>query len=429
MKSNAIHADFIYGPRDEARARRSDLPPAGAGSRPMSHELSETPDAPAGRADGWIIFLAAALMAFGVVMVYSASLSLEDAPIDVWQWWRTPLRQAAFATAGFVAMLAAAGLDHRMWAWRRRGGLWRVALLALLACALLVAVLVPGVGSTALGARRQIFLGAGGLRIGFQPGEFAKIVLVVLVAAIATRPGFDVRRLGGFFTVMAAAGALIGLTGIEDFGTAALMGVVTVLMLLLARARWMHIGMLGVLGAAAGALLIAMKPYRWARIASVFTENADPTGEGYQITQSLLAIGSGGWWGAGLGAGVRKFDYLPHDENDFIFSIICEELGVAGGLAVIAAFVLFLWCGFAAARRCRDPFGKLLATGLTLTICLQAAMNIAVATHMVPTKGISLPFVSAGGSGVFFLGIAAGLIAAAGRDRAGEAGHLAEKKA
>ncbi len=416
MKSHAIRPDFAYTPADEARARRAEAL-AGAGSRPMSREF-DLADSADGRADGWIIFLAAALMAFGVVMVYSASLSLEDAPVDLWQWWRTPLRQAAFATAGFVAMLAAAGLDHRMWAWRERGGLWRPALLALLACALLVAVLIPGVGSTALGARRQIFLGAGGLRIGFQPGEFAKIAIVVWIAALATRPGFNIRSLAGFAIMMGSAGMLIGLTGIEDFGTAALMGVVTVTMLLLARARWTHIGVLGLLGLAAGALLIAVKPYRWGRIVAFFTENPDPTREGYQITQSLLAIGSGGWWGAGLGAGVRKFDYLPHDENDFIFSIICEELGVAGGLAVIAAFMLFLWLGFAAARRCRDPFGKLLATGLTLTICLQAALNIAVATHLVPTKGISLPFISAGGSGVLFLGIAAGLLAAAGREQA-----------
>jgi cell division protein FtsW len=171
----------------------------------------------------------------------------------------------------------------------------------------------------------------------------------------------------------------------------------------------------GLGGLAAGALLIAIKPYRWERLVAFFTGNADPSRGGYQITQSLIAIGAGGWWGRGLGAGVQKYDYLPHDENDFIFSIICEELGVAGGLAIIALFLLLLWRGFSIARRASDPFGRLLATGLTLMICLQAAFNIAVVTHIVPTKGISLPYVSAGGSGVLFLGIAAGLIAAVGR--------------
>ena len=377
---------------------------------------AETASEPAAAADGWIILLTGALMAFGVVVVYSASVSVDLETVTVQNWWRTPLKQGAFALLGFLAMLIAAGCDHRIWSWHRRWGGMPAAALAALASLALLVMLIPGIGNSALGARRAIMLSLGSFKLGFQPAEAAKVVLVIWLAALLARPNFDVTQFrSGFLKVVLTAGVLIGLTGIEDFGTAALMGLVTIGLLIAGRARLRHLLLIALTGLAAGAALIWLKPYRWERIVALFAGDADPAREGYQITQSLIAIGAGGWWGRGLGAGVQKYDYLPHDENDFIFSIICEELGVAGGLAVIAIFLLLLWRGYAVARRSSDPFGRLLATGLTLMICLQAAFNIAVVTHMVPTKGISLPFVSAGGSGLFFLGIAAGLIAAVGR--------------
>jgi len=195
--------------------------------------------------------------------------------------------------------------------------------------------------------------------------------------------------------------------------------VIMLCMLLLAGARWLHLIATGLLGAAAGAALILLEPYRLRRIIIWLTEEPDPTGGGYQITQSLIAIGSGGWWGRGLGAGVQKYGYLPQDNNDFILAILCEELGVVGGLAVVALFLLLVWRGWRISANAPDSFGRLLAAGITLTICLQAAFNIGVVTNSVPTKGISLPFVSAGGSGVLFLGLAAGLLASVGRSSAG----------
>ena len=150
-------------------------------------------------------------------------------------------------------------------------------------------------------------------------------------------------------------------------------------------------------------------------------EAPDPQGAGYQIDQALIAIGSGGWCGRGLGAGVQKL-YLPQANNDFILAIICEELGIVGGLTIVGLFVLLLWRGWWIARQAPDRFGQLLALGLTLTITLQAAFNVAVVTDSVPTKGISLPFVSTGGSGVMFLGLAAGLLAAVGGQRRGTIG-------
>ena len=163
---------------------------------------------------------------------------------------------------------------------------------------------------------------------------------------------------------------------------------------------------------------IIIKPHRIERIKTFLAAAPDPLGAGYQINQALLAIGSGGWFGCVLGAGIQKYGYLPQDNNDFILAIICEELGVAGGMVVVLLFVGFVLRGWRIAARAPDRFGQLLALGLTMTIGLQAAMNIGVVTNSIPTKGISLPFVSAGGSGVVVLGLATGLLASIGRSHA-----------
>jgi cell division protein FtsW len=373
------------------------------------------------RCDGLVIFVIGTLMALGAVMVYSASISVRGSQFDWRHWWSTPLRQSVFALLGFLAMLYFAHLDYRLWAWeQRRDGWWSGALL-ILAVGLLLVVLIPGVGASRLGAQRSLVLFTRPFPLSFQPAEFAKVVMVVWLAALLSRPGCDMtsfRR--GFAPAALTAGVLVALTGIEDFGTAALMGVIAVCMLLLGGARWIHLIATGLLGAAGGAGLLLLKPYRLQRIVTWLSEEPDPAGAGYQVTQSLIAIGSGGWWGRGLGAGLQKHGYLPQDNNDFIFAIVCEELGIAGGIAVIALFLLLLWRGWRISRGAFDLFGRLLAAGITLLLCLQAAFNVGVVTNSVPTKGISLPFVSAGGSGVLFLGIAAGLLAAVGRPRRSE---------
>jgi cell division protein FtsW len=365
------------------------------------------------RCDSLILFLVGGLMTLGAVMVYSASVTTQGTQFEWRQWWNTPLRQSVFALVGFLAMLYAAHLDYRLWAWERRGDGWWSGALYILAAGLLVAMLIPGVGTSALGARRALVVLSHPIPLSFQPAEFAKVVLVVWLAAVLTRPNCDLSSFEHGF-----APAIVGaLTGVEDFGTAALMGVVTMVMLLVAGARWTHLIGTGTLGMLAGAGLLLLRPHRWQRIITFFSEDPDVSNEAYQVTQSLIAIGSGGWWGRGLGAGVQKLGYLPQDNSDFIFAIVCEELGIVGGLAVIALFLLLLWRGWRIARYALDPFGRLLAAGITCTLCLQAAFNIGVVTNSVPTKGISLPFVSAGGSGVLFLGLAAGLLAAVGRHR------------
>lgn len=392
--------------------------------------LDATPlDASAAPFDATIVFVAGLLMTIGVAMVYSASVSLTGADLDWRQWWHTPLRQCVFALVGFLGMLFVAHCDYRWFAWSGRWSLWRIGVLYVLAIVLLIAVLLAG--REVLGAQRALVVMHSPFTLSFQPAEFAKVVLVLWLAALlarwqqtpADRPHAlprirQFRR--GFAPVALSGGLLVGLTGIEDYGTAALMGVLMVLLLTMGGARWLHLGGLGLLGVLGGAALLLAKDYRRERLLTFFSQGADPSGDGYQVYQSLLTIGSGGWLGRGLGAGIQKYGYLPQKDNDFILATICEELGVVGGALITLLFLVLLWRGWLATRRADTEFGRLVAAGLTTLICLQAAFNVGVVTNSVPTKGISLPFVSAGGSGVLFLGVATGLLASIGGRRAGQ---------
>ncbi len=390
-------------------------------SRPVNLATLDPPLAATRRYDGVVVFIVGLLMTLGAVMVYSASVSLTSAAAPA-HWWHTPLRQSIFALVGFLAMAYVANLDYRLWRWQRPGDGWWAGTLYLLALLLLLAMLTPGIGQASLGARRAIVVLHSPIRLSFQPAELAKVVLVIWLAALLSQPTRDLRSLRyGFLPPLISAGLLIGLTGIEDYGTAALMGVITLALLFVAGARWSHLIGTGLLGLIGGAVLLVIKRHRLPRLLNWLHGDADPSGAGYQITQSLIAIGSGGWTGRGLGNGVQKYGYLPQDNNDVIFAIVCEELGIVGGLVIIALFLALLVRGWQISNRAPDRFGKLLAVGITLLICLQAAFNIAVVTNSVPTKGISLPFVSAGGSGVLFLGMAAGLLASVGQHHTADA--------
>lgn len=364
--------------------------------------------------DSAILFVVGALMTIGVVIVYSASVTLQGPQLNVQQWYNTPLRQCVFAVGGFVTMLLFAHLDYRLFAWERRGE-WVTSGAFLALCAVLLVVVLV-IGEEQLGAQRSLTVLKSPIRMSFQPSELAKVALVIWLAAFLTRPHAENASFQrGYIPALLSAGLIIGLTGIEDFGTAALMGVVMFCLLLLAGSRLSHLGGTALLGLAAGAVLIWHKPYRWERIVTFISKEPDASDEGYQVMQSLIAIASGGWWGRGLGAGIQKHGYLPQDNNDFIFAVLCEELGVIGGVGVIALFLVLLWRGWRISQHATEPFGRLLAAGITLMLVIQAAFNIGVVTNSVPTKGISLPFVSAGGSGVLFLGMAAGLLASVGR--------------
>jgi cell division protein FtsW len=197
---------------------------------------------------------------------------------------------------------------------------------------------------------------------------------------------------------------------VEDFGTAAFVALLGFFMLIMAGAKWWHILTPLPVGAVGFFVILLRSPSRMRRIAAFLSPENWTDSVAYQANQSLIALGSGGLWGKGLGRGICKYGHLPEDTTDFVFAIIGEELGFVGTAAIIGLFIVFVWLGILVVVRCRDRFGQVLAGGIVLTIALQAALNIGVVTVVLPTKGIPLPFVSAGGTSMLLSSAAVGVL-------------------
>lgn len=363
-------------------------------------------------ASGAVLTVAFALMAVGIVMVASTTASLDRSLFDAAFLRSTFGRQCVFVAFGLAIMLitsVAAGPFLASARWRRGVS---IAVFAVV-IALLVAALIPGIAAAQRGSHRWLQVSLGGMGLGFQPSEFAKPVMVAMLALYLTQHDADPRSLRRCFLPAAAIiGVCVLLVGKEDFGTSVLLAGVGGLMLLVGGCRLRHLGVVAGVGALAMTALLFSVPYRLQRLAAYRDIWADPQGAGYQPVQSLATIVSGGWLGQGLGAGVQKYGYLPESHTDFIFAVICEEMGLVGGLLVIALFVAFVWIGVRIMLAASSRFERMLAFGLTATIGLQAAMNVAVVTVAVPTTGISLPLISAGGSGLVAFSVSTGLLAA-----------------
>jgi cell division protein FtsW len=276
-----------------------------------------------------------------------------------------------------------------------------------IALALLVVVLIPGVGTKLNGARR--WLRVPGLQ--FQPSDFAKLAAVL---ALAQYGAYYQRLMRSFWTGVLFPGALIllvcGLVFLEpDWGTAVLIGAVSVALLITSGARWYYFVLpLLAAGVALGVLLVN-DPVRWKRVEAYLHPEKYRTGAGYQVYMSWLALGSGGVQGKGFDQSTQK-PFVPEHQTDFIFAIYGEEFGFRGTLVLLSSYLLILSCGLGIAWRAPDRFGMLLATGITLLITLQALINIGVASGAIPNKGISLPFVSYGGSGLMMMLWSIGLL-------------------
>jgi len=266
--------------------------------------------------------------------------------------------------------------------------------------------------------------------VSFQPSELAKWALVLFLAAICERLRFDIKSYWkGFVPICGVIGIIVGLIVVEDFGTAAFIALLGLLMLVMAGAKWWHILTLLPFGAISFLVVLARSPSRMQRIAAFLSPEKWSDSVAYQANQSLIALGSGGLWGKGLGRGICKYGHLPEDTTDFIFAVIGEELGFVGTAAVIGLFIAFVWLGILVIIRCRDRFGQLLAGGIVLTIAMQAALNIGVVTVVLPTKGIPLPFVSAGGTSMLLSSAAVGVLLNIARQSTREpaqAGHKLE---
>jgi len=354
-----------------------------------------------------IVALATGLMGLGAVMTFSAAATFNE-PMIGWPFWHYPaLRQLVFLVGALVAMLIMTQVPYRIW--RGARGLPAVFLL-LVALAASVAVLVPGIGLEVNNARRWLGFGPASWGLRIQPSEVVKVALPIFLSVwMANRA--DIRRFWrGFLPAVCAIGVSVGMVGIEDFGTAALLAAVGGAMLMAGGAKWRHIFLLVLPAVPAFGYLLTSRAHRLERLITFLDIWRDPEGKGYQAIQSLCTIASGGWWGRGLGNGYVK-GYLPAARTDFIFSVICEELGMVGAVAVIGLLIALVWNGREAFLRCADPMGRLLAFGITMTIGMQAVMNVAVVTVSVPTKGIALPLVSAGGSGAIVMGGLVGILA------------------
>ena len=339
-----------------------------------------------------LVLVTLGLVAFGLVMVYSASSGRAAVANGDPAYFLK--RQALYAVLGLVAMAVLSRVPFR-----------RLKPLAgpllLTSFVLLVAVLV--MGTSVNGARRWLPVGI----IDFQPSELAKLALCLWLAGLLARRaapqtlGELSRPIG--LVVLAACGLII----VEpDLGT-------SIAIVLMASAMLAVAGTPSRVLAGAGATLVGLalaaiwlEPYRRERLFAFMDPWADPEGAGFQTVQAMIALGSGGVFGVGLGESVQKINYLPEANTDMIFAVVGEELGLVGSGAVVAAFVVFGWAGFNVALRCRDPFGKLLAAGITALVAGQALVNLAAVLGLAPLTGIPLPFVSYGGSSLI-VGLAA----------------------
>jgi cell division protein FtsW len=359
-------------------------------------------------ADGAVLAATVALALIGLVMVFSASAVVAGNRFQDSIYFLK--RHLAWLAFGFLLLQIASRMDYM--AWRR------LALPALgLTAVLLVLVLLPSVGVVAKGARRWIRLGP----ISVQPAEMVKLAVVLYLALyLAKREARITEFATGFLPPLVVVGLLAGLVLLQpDLGTAAVMGLVTCVMLFLGGARLGHLLSLVPVALAGTALVIWRSPYRLQRLMTFVDPDKDPAGAGFQVNQSFLAFGSGGAFGVGLGEGQQKLFFLPEAHTDFVLALVGEELGLVGTVSIMALFGLLVLKGFQIAGRAREPFGRHLALGITLLIGFQALINAAVATGLLPTKGLTLPLVSYGGSSLLVSLTAIGILLSISRDRQG----------
>ena len=344
--------------------------------------------------------IVALLLMMGLVTLFSATYYNAQDSGDA----LSEVKKQLFGMAiGFVAMLFTSRIPY--WFWGRH----RVALAGLaISAVLLVLVIIPGVGVYVNGSRRWLRLGP----LSFQPSEFAKYALVLFVSLALAARGKRVRRFfDGILPVLAApAVAFLLILEQPNLSTAGSILIVSVILVMLAGAKWRHMLLLGGGGLAVGAYYAWSAPYRRARLLSFTDPFAKMSDEGYQLAQSLIAFGSGGLFGMGLGRGRQKYAYLPYPESDFIFAIVGEDFGLLGCAAVILLFIAFLFAGMRIALTCPERFGCLLAAGITSMITVQAFINMGVVIGILPTTGLPLPFFSAGGTSLSITMAAVGVL-------------------
>jgi cell division protein FtsW len=361
---------------------------------------------------GWRIgSVVIALMAIGTIFVFSAGVDVAR-DINLSRFYESAnLRKVLFFPLAVAVMLVASRIDYRRLGFDKGPLRSPMTYLFIVSVILLVIVLMPGIGREVNQARRWLWIPLGPATISFQPSELAKWVMVFSLAGFCAKYGDRLKSFKrGFGPVCLVIGLVVGLVIIEDFGSAALIALLSFFILLVGGANWRYLVAPLPVAAVGFVAAILTSPARMMRILAFLHPDQWTAGANYQASQSLIALGSGGIFGKGLGRGVCKYGHLPEDTTDFIFAIIGEEMGFVGTAVVIALFIVFVWLGILVVMRCKEPFGRLLATSIVLAVGVQAALNIGVVTVVLPTKGLPLPFVSAGGTSMLLSAAAVGVL-------------------
>ena len=349
--------------------------------------------------DFWLLFTVLLLLALGTIMVFSASSY--NALNYMGNKYHYLIRQLLWVTIGIISMMIFSRLDYR-----------RIALsspiLLIVSTILLILVRIPGIGSNVNGAWRWFNLGP----MSFQPSEFTKIAMILFLSFSLSKNSYKLDRFfSGLLPYLFVVGITDALLYLEPHMSAIiLITLVSIIILFCAGARILHFAILSVPALIGGWFLIISDKYRVQRILSFMDPFKYPQDSGYQVINSLYAIASGSVFGRGLGKSLQKYLYLPEPHNDFIFSILAEELGFIGALTVIVLFMVFIWRGLRISMNAPDMMGSLIAVGITSLVALEVIINIAVVTSTIPATGMPLPFFSYGGTSMVFLLTSIGIL-------------------
>ena len=350
------------------------------------------------RSDKWLFTATLLLVCTSVVMVYSASAALGVDRAN--QQSLFLFKQGTWALLGLLLVQFVMRVDYRNY--RQPVVIWTG--LAIVAVAL-VAVLF---GRPVKGATRWLNVGS----LGIQPSELAKITVIIFIAALLERRMERVNEPAqALVPIGAVVGGLVGLILIQpDLGTSVCLIMIATVMIFSAGLSYKYIALMAAAAVPAIGILLLTAEYRMRRVVAFLDPWADPLGDGYQLIQSMIAVGVGGVFGSGLMDGAQKLFYVPEPHNDFIYSVISEELGFVGATVVVGCFCIITWRGLRTALRAPDRFGAFLAIGLTTMVAFQAFFNISVVLGLLPTKGIPLPFVSSGGSSLLINLVGMGIL-------------------
>lgn len=333
------------------------------------------------------------LVAIGLILLYSTSAY--NGSVKFQDSFYYLKKQGFAALLGLFCMYVIAGIDYRRWT--------PLVIPAYLA-AILLSVAVMLFGDEYNGSRRWLSLGP----FSFQPSEFAKIAVILFLAWLVSRNAKKMGKLSCMIRMLLPVLPIVALVGASNLSTAVIILGIAAVLIFVASPKYSHFIWMGVGAAAFLGIFLAMESYRLERLA--IWRNPEKYEKGYQTLQGLYAIGSGGLFGRGLGASVQKLGFLPEAQNDMIFSIICEELGLVGASVIILLFLILIWRFFVIASRAKDLFGALIAAGAMAHMMIQVILNIAVVTNTIPNTGITLPFISYGGTSIVFLLAEMGLV-------------------